>query len=100
MENNNQPKTGLEMANDILKSFASINELVQKAKEAPARIVLDYSKIDDVQVEGIDGRDAPDFCDAFICSASYDGRDMTDEELEILNDDRDYVYNAVEKQLY
>lgn len=61
---------------------------------------LDYSKIDDVEVDGMDGRDAPDFCDAFICSASYDGRAMTDEELDILNDDSQYVYDCVIEHLY
>ncbi len=27
---------------------------------------LDYSKIDDIVIEGINGADCPDFCDAFI----------------------------------
>lgn len=61
---------------------------------------LDYSKIDNVEIEGIDTRDAPDFCDAFIASADYDGRPMTDEELELLNDDSDYVYEAVLDWIY
>ena len=26
--------------------------------------------------EGIDHRDYPDYCDAFIASAEYDGRDL------------------------
>ena len=43
---------------------------------------LDYSKIEDVYVAGINYRDAPDFCDAYIESAWYDGREMTDEELD------------------
>lgn len=61
---------------------------------------LDYSKIDNVEIEGIDTRDAPDFCDAFISSADYDGRPMTDEELELLNADSDYVYETVLDCLY
>jgi hypothetical protein len=61
---------------------------------------LDYSKISDVEVDGIDTRDYPDFCDAFIASAFYDDREMTDEELDILNDDGDFVYEAVQKHLY
>lgn len=67
---------------------------IKKPKE------LDYSKIDDVEIEGIDPRDAPDFCDAFISSASYDGRDMTEEELEELNQDTSFVYEAVLDWLY
>ncbi len=61
---------------------------------------LDYSKIEDVEVDGIDGRDAPDFCDAFICSATYKGREMTEAELERLNEDSDYVYQKVIDHIY
>ena len=63
-------------------------------------IKLDYSKIDNVEVDGIDYADYPDFCDAYIASADYDGREMTDEELDVLNDDSDFVYSAVENHLY
>ena len=63
-------------------------------------IKLDYSKIDNVEVDGIDYVDYPDFCDAYIASADYDGREMTDEELDVLNDDSDFVYSAVENHLY
>jgi hypothetical protein len=63
-------------------------------------VKLDYSLIDDIEVDGIDHGDAPDFCDAYISAASYDGRDMTEEELETLNEDRDYVYEAVMDRLY
>lgn len=58
-------------------------------------ISLDYSKIDNVEIEGIDHRDHPDYCDAYIVSADYDGRPMTDDELEALCEDADYVWNAV-----
>jgi hypothetical protein len=61
---------------------------------------LDYSKIEDVEVDGIDMRDAPDFCDAYIASATYKGRAMTEAELDELNQDRDFVYSAVENHLY
>lgn len=64
------------------------------------KIILDYSKIDDVQLDGIDTSDYPDFCDAYIFSASYDGRDMTESELDILNDDGGYVYQKVIDQLF
>ena len=39
---------------------------------------LDYAKISYVEVDGIDTADYPDFCDAFISYAEYDGRAMTD----------------------
>mgnify|MGYP000237992966 FL=1 len=66
---------------------------------------LDYSKVHDIEVDGIDTRDYPDFCDAYIESATIeleDGtfRDATDAELDLLNEDSDFVYSAVESQLY
>lgn len=63
-------------------------------------IQLDYKLISDIEVDGIDTNDYPDFCDAYICSASYDGRDMTDLELDRLNEDRDFVYNKVLDRIY
>ena len=63
-------------------------------------INLDYARISDVEVEGIDTADYPDFCDAFIASADYDGREMTDMELDTLNDDSDFVYDAVQTHLF
>lgn len=61
---------------------------------------LDYSKIRHVVVEGIDHSDAPDFCDAFISEATYKGRDMTEAELERLNEDSTYVYECVIERIY
>lgn len=61
---------------------------------------LDYSKIEDIEVDGIDTRDYPDFCDAYISSATYKGREMTDAELDRLNEDSDFVYQAVQDKLY
>jgi len=56
--------------------------------------------IDNVYVQGIDTLDYPDFCDAYIESADYDGVAMTEEELEELNEDGDYVYQCLTNQLY
>ena len=53
---------------------------------------LDYSQIDDVEMDGIDTRDYPDFCDAYVASATYKGRDMTQAELDRLNEDGDFVH--------
>ena len=46
--------------------------------------------------DGIDHRDAPDYSDAYICEASYeDGTDLTDDELDKLNEDSQFVYEAL-----
>ena len=69
------------------------------------KVKFDELHIDDLVVEGIDYSDYPDFCDAYIESATIiedDGeiRDATDEELERLNDDRDFVYSKVIEFIY
>ena len=56
---------------------------------------MDYKKIDNIEVDGIDTKDYPDFCDAYIVSADYDGVPMTDEQLDELNEDGDYVYGHI-----
>lgn len=61
---------------------------------------LDFSELTDIEVEGIDTSDAPDFCDAFISYARLGGKDCTDEQLDEINDDRDFVYAQVERKLY
>jgi len=61
---------------------------------------MDYKLIDNIEVDGIDTTDYPDFCDAFIASAYYDGKPMTDEQLDELNEDRDFVYECVQNYLF
>jgi hypothetical protein len=61
---------------------------------------LDYSKITNVVVEGIDYSDAPDFCDAYITDAMYDGEPMTDEQIELINQDSQFVYDSVINWIY
>ena len=61
-------------------------------------------EVSDFEVDGIDTRDYPDFCDAYICDASVkengEWRDATEEELNELNEDYDLVYSCVENYLY
>jgi hypothetical protein len=57
---------------------------------------FDLDNIDNIEFSGIDWKDYPDFCDAYIESAEYDGREMTNEELDYLEDNyRDWVYNEL-----
>ena len=58
------------------------------------------AKIESVEVEGIDTRDYPDFSDAYIGYAEIDGREATEEELDELSDDRDFVYEMTFNQLF
>jgi hypothetical protein len=63
-------------------------------------IPIDYTKIESVEVEGIDTRDYPDFCDAYISYAEIDGREATKDELEELNDNRDFVYELTWERVF
>jgi hypothetical protein len=64
------------------------------------KIELDYSKISNVQVGGVDMEDYPDFCDAYIESADYGDREMTDDELDILNEDGEFISINAHESLY
>lgn len=66
--------------------------------------ILNGLEVSDFEVDGIDYQDFPKFCDAYICSASIkengEWREATDEELDLLNEDGDLVYSAIENFLY
>ena len=52
--------------------------------------------IDDIEIDGIDMRDYPDFCDAFLVGASYKGRELTEDELEYVQDSNpEWFYDQV-----
>lgn len=61
---------------------------------------MDYKLIDNIVIDGIDWKDAHDFVDAFIDSADYNGVQMTDEQLDKLNEDSEFVYDAVLNWIY
>lgn len=60
---------------------------------------IDISKVK-VKSMYINTADFPDFTDSFIESAEYDGREMTDEELDKLNEDVSFVYGMIQERLY
>ena len=61
---------------------------------------IDTSKVDNVEVDGIDTKDYPDFVDAYIAAADYNGVPMTEEQLTELNEDYDFLYEAVTNSLF
>ena len=61
----------------------------------------DVTLIDNIDIDGIDWADFPDFTDAYIDSCDYDGVEMTDDQLDDLNDNyADFVYEAVLAYIY
>ena len=64
-------------------------------EEIMDQVGIDYSSI---EIDGIDERDAPDFVDSYISYAEWnDGIELTDDELEQLNDMSEYQALAQEK---
>lgn len=78
-----------------------VDAALEKASKLPAEPEeFDLGHVEDIELDGINHDDYPDFCDAYIVSATYKGRPMTEDELEHLNDDASFVYEQVIKQLY
>tara|TARA_R110000824_G_scaffold238074_2_gene426820 strand:+ start:784 stop:969 length:186 start_codon:yes stop_codon:yes gene_type:complete len=61
---------------------------------------MDYSKIKIISLEGLDHSDFPRYCDAFIAEATYDGKPMTDEELEEVNSNFEFLQSVIHGHLY
>ena len=76
------------------------NETANSTNIVLGAVNLDYKLISNIQFDGIDHNDAPDYCDAYIVSAEYDGEEMTEEQLEELNEDSDFVYECVQNHLF
>ena len=51
-----------------------------------------FKIITDIQVSGIDTNDYPEFTDAYIESAKLNGKEMTEEQLEAINENKEFVY--------
>lgn len=59
---------------------------------------IDYSLVSNIEFKGINHRDYPDYCDAYIVSAEYDCEQMTQEQIEML--DADFVYEKLMEQIF
>lgn len=57
---------------------------------------INLKLVTDIELDGVDTQDYPDFADAFISSAYYNGVEMTDQELDQLNSENlDFVHEKV-----
>jgi hypothetical protein len=62
--------------------------------------MINLNLVDNVELDGIDTSDYPEFCDAFITYAELDGIEMTDEQLDELNDESEFVLGCVYNHLF
>lgn len=58
---------------------------------------LDLRKVENMEFEGVDFADYPDFVDAFLVAADYDGKELTEEQIDYINDEH---YDFVNEQVY
>jgi len=59
-------------------------------------IIFKGKRVVDLQVDGVDGRDYPDFSDAYFSYGCYeDGTELTDEELNELTDSHGDIVNQM-----
>lgn len=61
---------------------------------------MDYTKITNIDFADVFHQDSPDYSDAYIRSADYDNTSMTDDQLEEINNDRDFVYCKLIEIIY
>jgi len=57
-------------------------------------------EVEDIEVDSVDGTDYPDFVDAYISSATINGKEATEDQLDALNDDGDFLYGCVTDQVF
>lgn len=47
---------------------------------------IQTSQIDNIEFDGVDSKDYPDFSDAFIANCDIDGKEATEDQLEWINE--------------
>lgn len=57
-------------------------------------------EITNIAFDGIDHNDSPDFCDAYIVSAERNGVPLSEDEIDEINDDKDFVHEKLMEYLY
>ena len=61
---------------------------------------MQLDKLEDIEIEGIDYKDYPDFSDAFLAGATLNGEPLDELELEFIQDTYpDWFYEQVTKSL-
>jgi len=56
---------------------------------------FDYKKITDIDLGDAISSEYPEYESAYIERAKYEDREMTQDEIDDLNEDRDFVYETV-----
>lgn len=62
--------------------------------------IMDLDLISNIEFDDVFHDDHPDYCDAYILSAEYEGRPMTEDELEYINQNKFFVHEKLWSYLY
>ena len=71
-----------------------------KPKNGLKTLKFDYDLIDNIEFDQVDTSDYPDFSDALIIGADYDGEEMTYYQIDRLNEDESFVHEKLMEHLY
>ena len=65
-------------------------------------VLLNGQQVVDIEVDGVDGNDYPDFCDAYFSYAVYEGSGiaLTDDELTQLADEYPALLSEMAYEYY
>jgi hypothetical protein len=65
-------------------------------------MLLNGRVVVDVEIDGVDSRDYPDFCDSYFSYAVFEDtlEELTDEELELLTENNSDVLNEMAFERY
>lgn len=62
---------------------------------------LNGRAVDDANIDGVDTKDYPDFCDAYFSFATYqDGTELSDDELDELTKKYSDIVNQMAHEYY
>ena len=61
---------------------------------------MDLSKVDNIEFGPIDHNDYPDYADAEIMSADYNGKEMSESQLNHINEQTEFVHEKLFEYLY
>ncbi len=66
-----------------------------RMRDLDAQFEIDETKVTNIEFDGIDHKDAPDYCDAYIISADYYNKELSESEIDTLNEDRGFVHEKL-----
>ena len=61
---------------------------------------MDLTQVTNIEFSGIDHKDYPKFCDAYIIDADYKGKGMSEKQLDEINGNSNFVHEKLCEYLY